>query len=384
MIELLTTTAIGLIGYHHAVYPLILSAAEKLAPSAEPEASLNDDDLPEMTMLIPAHNEAAVIEGKIRNVCGLSYPTDKLRVIVACDGCTDDTAKIARETAAELGATSRVDVVILTKNIGKVAILNRHLSKIDSGIIALSDASAEINSDALRRAAAWFADETIGAVAGTYQLETAGSKGEDAYWKYQRAVKRGEAAMGAPLGVHGALYFIRGGQFRKLPADTINDDFIIPMSIVQNGYRAIYDTQIVASEREVSTLKIDANRRRRIAAGNFQQLLRMPGLLNPMLGGIAFAFASGKALRAIMPLLILIAFAGCAFLAARHTGWACLFAAMVLGILIAVIRHNTPKVKMPRIIDVGYYIALGHFNIAIGTFRYVLGLDRGAWRRANA
>ncbi len=384
MIELLTTTAIGLIGYHHAVYPLILRVAEKLAKTPESGRCPSEEDLPHMTVLIPAHNEAAVIESKVRNVCDLDYPADKLSVIVACDGCTDDTADIAQRTADSIGASSRVKVAVINENIGKIAVLNSFLPAIDKGIVALSDASAEINASALRRAAAWFADGTVGVVAGTYELAVAGSEGEDTYWKYQRAVKRGEAAMGAPLGVHGALYFIRAGQFRELPVDTINDDFIIPMSIVKDGYRAIYDTSIVAIEREVSTLTVDAKRRRRIAAGNFQQMVRMPGLLNPALGGIAFAFASGKALRALMPLLLLIAIAGCGTLAADHAGWAVLFAAMLFGIVLAVIRHNAPRVKMPKIIDVGYYIALGHFNIAIGTFRYVLGLDHGAWRRANA
>ena len=45
--------------------------------------------------MIPAHNEAAVIARRLTPLAPLAA-AGKLEVIVACNGCTDDTAAIAR------------------------------------------------------------------------------------------------------------------------------------------------------------------------------------------------------------------------------------------------------------------------------------------------
>lgn len=49
-------------------------------------------------------------------------------------------------------------------------------------------------------------------------------------------MKRGEAALGAPLGLHGAFYAIRRSAWAALPPDTINDDFILPLEIFGRGW----------------------------------------------------------------------------------------------------------------------------------------------------
>ena len=61
-------------------------------------ASKADCTLPTMTVIVPAYNEEQWIAEKIRNLASLDYPRDKLTIIVACDGCTDNTAEIAQDT----------------------------------------------------------------------------------------------------------------------------------------------------------------------------------------------------------------------------------------------------------------------------------------------
>lgn len=53
-------------------------------------------------IMIPAHNEAAVIGQLVENLNNLDYPKDLYEVCVIADGCTDDTAKIARGLGAEV------------------------------------------------------------------------------------------------------------------------------------------------------------------------------------------------------------------------------------------------------------------------------------------
>ena len=88
-----------------------------------------------------------------------------------CDGCSDGTPVIAtaalrEEACGDLDAT----IVNYAENRGKVAVLNEAIAGARSEIVALSDVSAMLLRDALRRAAAHFADPWLGAVGGTYRL----------------------------------------------------------------------------------------------------------------------------------------------------------------------------------------------------------------------
>jgi cellulose synthase/poly-beta-1,6-N-acetylglucosamine synthase-like glycosyltransferase len=237
--------------------------------------------------------------------------------------------------------------------------------------------------DALRKVAAHFADPALGAVGGTYVLDRPGSVGEARYWQYQIAVKTGEAALGAPLGQHGAFYCLRRAAWKPLPADTINDDFILPLEIFGRGWRVAYDTSIAAVELEVADAALDARRRSRIAAGNAQQVARLAWLLHPRFAGTALAFASGKALRVAAPFLIALGLAGSIILAAGSPLFA-LLAALQLAGLAGGLAGFVLGGAAPRVLAVGRYVLAGHLASARGVLRYCGGGHRAPWRRAIA
>lgn len=378
-----------LIVYHHLVFPAVLKGLtnrtrcrESTIPSRGYRDGGSDKRLPTITVIVPAHNEEAVIADKIRNLAVLDYPMSRLKVLVFCDGCTDGTAAAVRAAHA-LPENSHLDLTVreLTKNRGKVAVLNSFIPKDGTELVALSDASAMISVDALLLAAAHFADDRVGVVSGTYRLLEAGSAGEAAYWRYQTAIKRGEAALGAPMGSHGTFYLIRRELFTPLPEDTINDDFILPMEIVAGGHRAIYDPSILALELECSNQAMDHHRRRRIAAGNLQQIKRMRKLLHPRYRGIAFAFASGKALRAVMPFNLLIVFLGSMYLAPSWPFFAMVWVVQCLVYGIAAYRQAILPRPVSSIVATIHYLVCGHVAGLIGGLRYLLGLESGRWSR---
>jgi lipopolysaccharide/colanic/teichoic acid biosynthesis glycosyltransferase len=380
-IAAVTLGAIFLLLYHHLVYPVVLRLARSRTGEPAPPVLLPVEELPEVTVIVPAFNEAAVIAAKIANLTGLDYPARLLNIVIACDGCTDDTAAIARRTAAA-HPQGRILVLDHAANRGKVAVLNEVLNLIERGLVCLTDASALLSRDALQIAAADFANPQIGVVAATYRFATEGIAGEAAYWRYQNAVKLGESALGGVIGVHGAAYLFRAALFEPLPPDTINDDFILPMSIVARGHRALYDPRIVATELEVATAEVDRRRRRRIAAGNMQQLLRLAGLLLPHRGAVAFCFASGKALRVLSPYLMVLVFAGS--LRLSLAGWPSfggLLALQALGYAAALLKEMLPDRTLPKPIELLHYIVAGHTMALLGGTRYLFGLERGRWHR---
>ncbi|USH05092.1 glycosyltransferase family 2 protein [Grimontia kaedaensis] len=382
----LTATSIALVIYHHLGYPLLLKMLVRCTPktAAKDIAQPKHTELPTITVLMPAYNEAQWIAEKIRNLAMLDYPAHKLEVVVACDGCIDETAQIARRASKEMVCRHlNVRVIEYPDNHGKVAVLNKAMATIRSDLVAMSDISALISYDALRLAAKRFQSKEVGVVNSRYCFLNP-SEEEQQYWNYQNKIQRNEAQVGSALGAHGALYFIRRELFRPLALDTINDDFILPMKIVAQGYRADVLEDIRAVELEASSHSQDFRRRLRIGAGNCQQLFRLFECLHPSHRGVAFTFASGKALRVLMPFLMLIALAGSIYLAQTHLFFMAAAAGQFSLYSIVAIYQLVgcqPSNKISKALN---YLVTGHTANLIGSLRYITGLEKGRWQRVTS
>ncbi|MCW5736946.1 MAG: sugar transferase [Enhydrobacter sp.] len=368
--------------YHHFVYPALLQRLGQRPTAAAPE--VDTGFAPSVTIIVAAYQEERFIGDKVRNLLALAYPRERLQVRIVCDGCTDRTADVARAAIAA-GALDGLDIAIIEHphNRGKVAVLNEAIAASAGDLVLLSDASAEMEPDHLLRMVVHFADPRVAVAGGRYVLGVPGSEGERAYWAYQTEIKRCEAAVGAPMGLHGAGYLFRRALWRPLPADTINDDFILPMQIVAGGYRGIYNSGVPVFERERTRPTQEFGRRVRISAGNMQQALRLLGLAHPARPGLAFVFVSGKFLRAFMPFLLLAALASSVALgAAGNEFFAAAALLQVAGYGVAATVMATRAAPWPRPLRWGAYLVEGHWAGLIGASRYLLGLERRPWQRA--
>ena len=391
VLEFATSTAIALVAYHHVGYPLLLKAAAGRITD-QPTGSARgyrdertDGELPSVTVLIPAYNERESIAQKVMNVLSLDYPADRLRLRIVCDGCDDDTYDAAVSAVAfDDEALARVTIVNCMENRGKVAVLNEQIARCSTDLVALTDASSIVAVDALLNAVPHFAEPDVSVVTGTYQLLAPGSAGEAAYWAYQNRVRAAEAGLGGAIGAHGAFYLLRRSAFRPMPADTINDDFVLPMTLVADGGRAVHDPAVLAYELEGTSLKADWRRRLRIGAGNLQQAIRLSCLLSPRHGGTALAFFSGKFLRAFAPFLLGVALFGSLALASAHPLWAFSAAGQTLGYALAATVHFTPRLPWPGIASKVHYLVQGHLANGLGAIAYLLGRHRRPWRRVTA
>jgi len=56
--------------------------------------------LPRVSVVVPAHNEARVIETCVEGLLAQDYPAERFEAILVLDRCSDATAEIARRTAA--------------------------------------------------------------------------------------------------------------------------------------------------------------------------------------------------------------------------------------------------------------------------------------------
>lgn len=394
MMELLLSTLFfissSLIIYHHVGYPVLLSWYSKHHPlKAIKHASrgyrpvTSDQDCASITILVPAYNEEQWIADKIRNLSSLDYPKSRYNVIIACDGCTDNTALIAEQTIQEaICADTHFEIRVFNENRGKVSVINQQMSTISTDITALSDVSALISIDALWLANRHFHDCQVGVVNGHYQLFNHDNEGENRYWQYQSKVKMHEASLGSTLGAHGAFYLFRTHLFKSMGTDTINDDFIIPMEIVRQGYLAKYEPRMVALEMEATNQQNDYHRRLRISAGNMQQAILLADMFMPRYRGVAFAFASGKGLRLLTPYLLILCLISSIVLMDNPLFMAALTGQIALYSL-ALLSYFLPYIFSHRICKLVLYIVAGHCANLIGGLRYLLGLESGKWSRVD-
>jgi cellulose synthase/poly-beta-1,6-N-acetylglucosamine synthase-like glycosyltransferase len=382
--------AVGLLLYHHIGYPVLLALAVRVLARPIRRGGFS----PMISVIIPAYNEGGVIGAKLASVLNGRYPDDRMEVIVVDDGSTDDTAE----------QVSKVDDprVILDhgpERRGKVAALNRAVKRARGEVLVFSDANALMRPDTLTNLMCNFADSTVGCVSGRTVTAGHGSEletGENLYWRLESCIKTLESRLGSSPAADGSLLAVRGSVY-DLPSNRIvNDDFQMAVRTVHQGYRAVYDRTAVTAEEGSASLADEFGRKSRIAAGRWQVVGQVLGLVwqNP---GFVFKFVSHKLLRLLVGPLMLLAFVSnlCAVILNRSSG---------MG-LVSVVGLHAPWGHLALVAQVAFYALAGmgallnawglrfkpaylvfyflsaHMASMVGMVRFFLGRQTVLWRK---
>src|SRR6267143_6020136 len=93
--------SLGLTLYVYIGYPLLIDCMARIWPRPVYRRNYQSDYLPVVTVVIPAYNEERWIERKIENTLSLDYPHDRMQILVASDGSTDDTVGIVGQFSSQ-------------------------------------------------------------------------------------------------------------------------------------------------------------------------------------------------------------------------------------------------------------------------------------------
>ncbi len=91
--------SVGVVAAGEGLYLVVLSAAAFVAPRRAAEA---EPAWPRVTLLVPAHDEVALVARCVDSLLSQSYPRSRYEVVVIADNCTDDTAAVARRAGARV------------------------------------------------------------------------------------------------------------------------------------------------------------------------------------------------------------------------------------------------------------------------------------------
>lgn len=269
MVPLLFWLFALLVAYPYVGYPALLAlVGRRRSRPAAPAA-----ELPSVSVIIAAYNEAGVIERKLDSTLGQDYPADRLEVLVVSDGSTDRTAEL-------VAAYPDPRVRLLTQPVrrGKSAALNCGVREAREEILVFTDANALFAPGALRRLAAPFADPQVGLVSGHGLYGAAGSGTARAvangYVRLEALIKTGESALGFVAGADGAIYALRRVLYQDLPPTYVNDLFH-PIAAALAGYESRFDGEAYTIEPASQGAGQELQRHVRIVAQGFAIFVAM-------------------------------------------------------------------------------------------------------------
>jgi cellulose synthase/poly-beta-1,6-N-acetylglucosamine synthase-like glycosyltransferase len=387
-VEVAFWACFALIAHTYAVYPALLFVVYAFsqlrrdcgylaAGSDRRRARLPEDALPPLSLVVAAHNEAAVLPAKLANLRELDYPAHKLDVVFVSDGSTDGTDELLAAAGDE-----RVRVLRVPRRGGKSSALNQGVAAARHEVLVFSDASTLLAPDALRQLARHFADPGVGVACGVLRFQGGAEfqQTEGVYWRYEKALRVMEARLGATLTASGALYALRRAAWRPLAADVVIDDFVVPLHARAAGYRVVLDPEASATEFAAGGVADEFARRVRLAVGSFRAL---PALLRTRLGPFtALAFFSHKVLRWVLPFLMLGLLLASALLCARpFYGVALVLQLLFYGwaVLGFVFRERMAPVRYGLI---GYFLLAINLAFLVGFVQFLSGRQEVRWKRA--
>jgi len=379
--EILFWLFLFLIVYCYFGYPLLLIF---LARSFEKPVH-KSAFAPSVSIIVSAWNEEDVIEAKIKNLLSLDYPD--FEILIGSDGSNDRTNTIVKNISDH-----RIRFFDYQQRRGKMAVLNDLVAQARHEFILFTDARQSLSADALKQLMANFHDSKVGCVSGELMLSQkceGTAQGINAYWNYEKFLRKQESRLHSMLGATGAVYAIRKSLYVPIPTHLVLDDMFVPLHIIGKGYRAIFDETAHAFDEVAHNPKEEYRRKARTLYGNFQIFKAFIRMFNPFISPIAFQFFSHKFLRVMVPILMIMVFMVNIILVGQFP-YNYLFAAQIIFYLMALIgglargqKHGIFKPVL-GVCFIPYVFCLLNFSALVGLFRFIINKQEVTWRKARS
>ena len=204
---------------------------------------LKREDLPKVTILVPAYNEEKVISEKLQNLSELDYPFDKVDVLIVDDCSTDRTCEIAKNMFSKLDMRGKI--IKNPQRVGANASCNIGVVNANSSLILRTDADTVIKADSLLKAVRIILNlDNVGGVTGAMvpvvTSATVATTMENSYRTLFSKMSTAESALHSTYASGGGFALIRKKAFSPIPVGFGSTDANISLSFVRKGFRYLY------------------------------------------------------------------------------------------------------------------------------------------------
>ncbi len=294
--------------FSYVIYPVLLRL---LAIGKKNNSIVYDTtSLPNVSILIAAHNEEKVIEEKLKSIFESNYPIDKLEVLIGTDNCTDRTEELITSLATRY---TNLKLVSFKMRTGKVRIINQLVTQAIHPLLIITDANVIFDKETLFHLVKHFKNTEI-ALVDTNMLHKGFKKEgisyeESFYIRGEVGSKYIEGILwGTMMGPFGGCYAFRKEYFSPVPENFLVDDFYINMKVLEKGGKAINEVKAIVFEDISNDIREEFRRKIRIATGSFQNLFVFKHLLLRF-NALSFSFFSHKVLRWLCPIFFILIYA---------------------------------------------------------------------------
>jgi 1,2-diacylglycerol 3-beta-glucosyltransferase len=277
---LLALLIVGIPAVAASLYVLVLTvlsaAAKPLPPS---QRKLRFD------VIVPAHNEEAVIANVIRSLQSIDWPKDQFRVVIVADNCTDSTADIAESLGAHV--MKRMDQENRGKGYALDFAFKASRARRWADAVVVIDADAEVSANLLESYARRI-ERGEHAVQVHY-----GVSNTEASWRtrllsiakaaFHIVRSRARERLGLSCGIRGNGWSVTHALLDRVPyqAFSLTEDLEYGIALGMAGYRVAYADEAHSNAEMVSGEKDSRKQRQRWERGRFE-LMKMKTL--PLLG----------------------------------------------------------------------------------------------------
>src|SRR5258708_25376049 len=290
--------------YIWAGYPVLLWLLGRLVVAPDTE---EQGEQPLVSVIIAADNEELGIRAKLANCQRFAYTPEKIEILVASDGSTDQTEAIV----GELGERDPRIRLLCSVRVGKSEVQNLAAQQARGEVLFFTDANARVNTDALQFLVGDLADPSVGLVSAEALFgspEDAVSRGQGFYWRFELFLRRAESDLGILATTSGQAFAVRRELFQPLPI-CYCDDCITPLDVRLQGYPVLHDRRAIVFDTMPHSIHGELRTRSRMTARNSGGTLARPAILNPLRFPLtSLGLLSHKLLRWLTPFLLAIIF----------------------------------------------------------------------------
>ncbi len=294
LISFVISMLILLFIYPLIIYPFILFVLDKLIGK---EPLKNIAFQPEITVLIAAYNEEAMIKDAVDSVLNSNYPKEKIKIIVGSDGSSDRTCEIVQEMMKDYPQLELLEF----GRMGKNKVMNHLFAAAKSDFIYVLDADLRFAPDTISNSISLMTDEEIGCVMMNIKSiseaelinHNSGGMGEGFYHRFEQYFREKESRIKTTVNVIGT-YLIRKNEQVPLPNSAVCDDLYTVLQVSVNGKRAVFSKESVVYDIRPKQSGEEMKRRARMAAGQLAVCAAIPSLFNPFKGWVPLFFISHK------------------------------------------------------------------------------------------
>lgn len=237
---------------------------------------------PRVAVLVPAWNEAPVLDFSVDRMMAMDYPPDRLRLVVVDDASTDETPELL--LAKERSYPGRLIVLRRQQGgQGKAHTLNHGLDVLMEDdwaqAVLITDADVVFAPDAIARMARHLADPDVGAVTAFIREASQPPNWMSRYIGYeyataQLAARRAQNVVGAQACLAGGAQLLSRenleGLGGRVDTETLAEDTVTTLLTQLRGRTVIFDPNAQCYAEEPASITGLWKQRLRWSRGNLQ------------------------------------------------------------------------------------------------------------------